>query len=320
MISSHEFSKWNEPMLSFLPAPVIGVLNSLLLLLNTLVWCLLLYIPALLKLTIPHKGFGVLCTKLIIRVAEMWVACNSGWMKLTQGTCWEVTGAEELKQESWYLVLSNHQSWVDILAMQRVFHGKAPFLKFFLKQQLVWVPVIGLAWWGLDFPFMKRYSRQYLVKHPEKRGEDMKVTRRACEKFQHTPVSIMNFVEGTRFTPAKHAAQKSPYTHLLPPKAGGVGFVLDAMGDSVKTLVDLTIAYPGGAPTFWQFLCGQVPEIKMEIHTVAIPDNLKGRNYMADSEYRRNVKLWLAEQWQAKDQRLTQMLGQVPASAPAASD
>jgi len=116
-------------MLSFLPAPVIGVLNSLLLLLNTLVWCLLLYIPALLKLTIPHKGFGVLCTKLIIRVAEIWVACNSGWMKLTQSTCWEVTGVEELKQESWYLVLSNHQSWVDILAMQRVFHGKAPFLK-----------------------------------------------------------------------------------------------------------------------------------------------------------------------------------------------
>ena len=212
-------------MLSFLPAPVIGVLNSLLLLLNTLAWCLLLYIPALLKLIIPHKGFGVLCTKLIIRVAEIWVACNSGWMRLTQGTRWEVTGAKELEQESWYLVLSNHQSWVDILAMQRVFHGKAPFLKFFLKQQLVWVPVIGLAWWGLDFPFMKRYSRQYLVKHPEKRGEDMKETRRACEKFRHTPVSIMNFVEGTRFTPAKRAAQKSPYTHLLPPKAGGVGSV-----------------------------------------------------------------------------------------------
>jgi 1-acyl-sn-glycerol-3-phosphate acyltransferase len=316
MIGSLEFSKWNELMLSFLPAPVIGVLNSLLLLLNTLIWCLFLYIPALLKLIIPHKGFGVLCTKLIIRVAEIWVACNSGWMKLTQSTRWEVAGAEELKQESWYLVLSNHQSWVDILAMQRVFYGKAPFLKFFLKQQLVWVPVIGLAWWGLDFPFMKRYSRQYLVKHPEKRGEDMKSTRRACKKFRHTPVSIMNFVEGTRFTPAKHAAQKSPYTHLLPPKAGGVGFVLDAMGDSVQTLVDVTIAYPGGAPTFWQFLCGLVPEIKMEIHTVAIPENLKGRDYMADSEYRRNVKLWLAEQWQAKDQRLTRMLG----SAPAASD
>lgn len=299
-------------MLSFLPAPVIGVLNSLLLLLNTLIFCIFLYIPALLKLIVPHKGFGVWCTRLIIRVAEAWVACNIGWMKLTQSTRWEVTGADELKQESWYLVLSNHQSWVDILAMQRAFHGKAPFLKFFLKQELVWVPVIGLAWWGLDFPFMKRYTRQYLVKHPEKRGEDMKATRRACEKFRYTPVSIMNFVEGTRFTPAKHAAQKSPYTHLLPPKAGAVGFVLDAMGDSIQTLVDVTIAYPGGAPTFWQFLCGKVPQIRMEIHTVPIPENLKGRDYTTDSAYRRSIKMWLAEQWTAKDQRLTRMLAQTP--------
>lgn len=100
-------------MLSFLPAPVIGVLNSLLLLLNTLVWCLLLYIPALLKLIIPHKGFGVLCTKLIIRVAEIWVACNSGWMKLTQSTRWDVTGVEELKQKAgiWCLV-TTRAGWI----------------------------------------------------------------------------------------------------------------------------------------------------------------------------------------------------------------
>jgi 1-acyl-sn-glycerol-3-phosphate acyltransferase len=40
--------------------------------------------------------------------------------------------------------------------LQRIFHGRIPFLKFFLKQELIWVPVIGLAWWALDFPFMKR--------------------------------------------------------------------------------------------------------------------------------------------------------------------
>src|SRR5690554_7159951 len=116
-------------MLSFLPAPLIGILNSILLGINTLFWCLLLYIPAILKLIVPHKGFRVLCTKATIWVSESWVACNTGWMKLTQGTRWQVTGAENLKRESWYLVLSNHQSWVDILAMQRVFNRKAPFLK-----------------------------------------------------------------------------------------------------------------------------------------------------------------------------------------------
>ncbi len=297
-------------MLSFLPAPVIGVLNAILLGINTLFWCLLLYIPAVLKLIVPYKGFRVLCTRVIIWISESWVACNTGWMTLTQGTRWQVQGADELQRESWYLVLANHQSWVDIMAMQRVFNRKAPFLKFFLKQQLIWVPVIGLAWWGLDFPFMKRYSREYLIKHPEKRGEDLTATRIACEKFRYTPVSVMNFVEGTRFTPAKHARQKSPYARLLVPKAGGVAFVLDAMGDAIQTLVDVTIAYPGGAPTFWDFMCGRVKEIRMEIHTVAIPEHLKGRDYSTDAEHRRNVKDWLAVQWQAKDDRLATMLGE----------
>ena len=295
-------------MLSFLPAPLIGILNSILLGINTLFWCLLLYIPAILKLIVPHKGFRVLCTKAIIWVSESWVACNTGWMKLTQGTRWQVTGAENLKRESWYLVLSNHQSWVDILAMQRVFNRRAPFLKFFLKQQLIWVPVIGLAWWGLDFPFMKRYSREYLIKHPEKRGDDLIATRKACEKFRYTPVSVMNFVEGTRFTQAKHDKQKSPYQHLLVPKAGGAAFVLDAMGDSIDTLVDVTIAYPAGAPTFWDFLCGRVPEIQLNISTRSIPEHLKGRDYSSDAEHRRNMKDWLGELWRAKDERLSRML------------
>lgn len=295
-------------MLSFLPAPVIGVLNAVLLGINTLFWCILLYIPAILKLIVPIQGFRVLCTRAIIWISESWVACNTGWMKLTHGTNWQVTGDDKLQREGWYLVLSNHQSWVDIFAMQRVFNRRAPFLKFFLKKQLIWVPVIGLAWWGLDFPFMQRHSREYLIKHPEKRGEDLKATRKACEKFRYTPVSVMNFVEGTRFTPVKHQRQKSRYQHLLTPKAGGVAFVLDAMGDSIQTLVDVTIAYPDGAPTFWDFLCGRVGEIRLTIDTVTIPEQLKGKDYTADAEHRKQIKDWLQALWTGKDQKLAAML------------
>ncbi len=294
-------------MLSFLPAPVLGVIAAILLALNTVFWCLLLYIPALLKLIVPVSGFRILCTRVIIWISESWVACNTGWMKLTQPTRWDVEGADQLRRQGWYLVLSNHQSWVDILAMQRVFNRKAPFLKFFLKKELIWVPVIGLAWWGLDFPFMKRHSREYLIRHPEKRGEDLITTRKACEKFRHTPVSVMNFVEGTRFTPAKHASQKSSYTHLLTPKAGGAAFVLDAMGDAIETLVDVTIAYPGGAPSFWDFLCGRVSEVRMRISTRSIPEYLKGRDYSSDAEHRRNMKAWMASLWAEKDQMLSEL-------------
>ncbi|WP_166266917.1 acyltransferase [Marinobacter caseinilyticus] len=291
-------------MLSFLPAPLLGVIAATLLAVNTVFWCLLLYIPALLKLMIPHQGWRVLCTKLIIVLSESWVACNTGWMKLTQSTQWRVEGDDQLKRQSWYLVLSNHQSWVDIFAMQRVFNRKAPFLKFFLKKELIWVPVIGLAWWGLDFPFMKRYSKEYLAKHPEMRGKDMATTRKACEKFRATPVSVMNFVEGTRFTPAKHAQQRSPYKHLLKPKAGGVSFVLDAMGDSIETLVDVTITYPKGAPTFWDFLCGRVAEVDMVIEIVPIPTELRNQ----DEKKRGDVRSWVSSIWEAKDQRIERIL------------
>ncbi len=109
-------------MLSFLPAPVIGVLNSLLLGLNTVFWCLLLYIPAVFKLVIPHKGFRVLCTRVIIWISESWVACNTGWMKLTTipaGT-WKAPTSSSARAGIWCSAII--ESWVDILAWHRVFN------------------------------------------------------------------------------------------------------------------------------------------------------------------------------------------------------
>ena len=118
-----------------------------------------------------------------------------------------------LARHEWYLMTSNHQSWADILVLQKVTNRRVPSLKFFLKQELIWVPLLGLAWWALDFPFMKRYSRAQLEKRPELKGKDMETTRKACEKYAHYPVSVMNFFEGTRFTEEKHRQQNSPYRH-----------------------------------------------------------------------------------------------------------
>lgn len=292
-------------MLNRLPAPLVGLIAALLLALNTLFWCVLLYIPALLKL-IPIRPWQLFCTHVIIYIAETWVACNSGWMRLTQRTQWQVEGLEGLSHEGWYLVLCNHQSWVDIFALQHVLNRRVPFLKFFLKKELIWVPVIGLAWWGLDFPFMKRYSLEYLAKHPEKRGKDMETTRRACAKFRTRPVSIMNFVEGTRFTQAKHDKQRSTYQYLLKPKAGGIAFVLDAMGDSISQLLDVTIAYPEGRPTLWQFLCGRVPRVVMQVEKRVIPEELR-QPLSGGAQNRGQVKQWLAELWAEKDAKLARM-------------
>ncbi|WP_017937268.1 acyltransferase [Zestomonas thermotolerans] len=299
-------------MLSFLPAPLRGVLALLLLIANTLFWCWFLFLVALVKLCIPARPVRKLCNLLSNWIAEIWIAGNSGWMWLTQKTDWNLEGREQLKYDGWYLVTSNHQSWVDILALQHTLNRRMPFFKFFLKQELIWVPVIGLCWWALDFPFMKRYSKAYLEHHPEKRGEDIRTTRRACEKFRDVPVAIFNFLEGTRFTSAKHDAQGSPYRYLLKPKAGGIAFVLDAMGDQLKSLVNITIHYPDGIPSFWDFLCGRVRQVVMRYHRQPIPAEFIGRDYNEDEAFRLAFQEWVNQLWQDTDEELERLHREYP--------
>ena len=203
-----------------------------------------------------------------------------------------------------YLVTSNHLSWADVVLVQILLNKRVPQLKFFLKKELIWVPVLGLCWWALDFPFMSRHSKQYLAKHPEKKGEDLEKTRKACEKFQDTPVCIYNFMEGTRLTPVKHARQRSPYKHLLKPKSGGVGFVMGAMGNQIKEIIDITIKYQGSPPSFWDFLCGRCPATHLHVELVKIPEHFLGKNYMEDREFRAEIQRWVNSRWAQKDMLL----------------
>ncbi|WP_165665358.1 acyltransferase [Metapseudomonas otitidis] len=291
-------------MLSFLPAPLRGVLASLLLALNTLFWCWPLFAITLLRLLLPFQAVRQALNPLVSFIHESWVSCNKTWMDLVRRTRWDVQGMEGLDYQHSYLVTSNHQSWVDILVLQYVFNRRIRPLKFFLKQELIWVPVIGLCWWALDFPFMKRYSKAYLAKHPEKKGKDLETTRRTCDKFRHNPVGIFNFLEGTRFTPAKHAQQASPFRYLLKPKAGGVAFVLDAMGEQLEALLNITIHYPGGNPSFWALMAGQVGEVVVRIEALPIPAGFLGRSYDQDEAYRKDFQLWVNQLWERKDAEL----------------
>ena len=209
---------------------------------------------------------------------------------------------ETLSLKDWYLVVANHQSWVDILVLQKIFNRKIPFLKFFLKKELIYVPVIGICWWALDFPFMKRYSAAFLAKHPELKGKDVETTRKACEKFRYKPVSVMNFLEGTRFTPEKHEKQQAPYAHLLKPKAGGISFVLNAMGEHLHKLLDVTIYYPKGSPSFWDYISGKVQDIRVRVRVLPIEPGWIG-DY-EDPQYRQQFQQWVNQLWLDKDQQL----------------
>jgi len=191
--------------------------------------------------------------------------------------------------------------------LQTIFQGKIPFLKFFLKKELIWVPFLGIAWWALDFPFMKRYSREFLKKYPHLKGKDIEITRKACQKFKTKPVSVMNFVEGTRLTKAKHEKQNSQFHHLLKPKAGGIAFVLGSMGEYLNSLVDVTIFYPCGVKNFFEFLCGQVTHIDVRVEIASITEDLLG-DYFNDPVYREHFQNWVNRVWEKKDKDLDQLL------------
>jgi 1-acyl-sn-glycerol-3-phosphate acyltransferase len=213
-------------------------------------------------------------------IGEIWIDINSHIFAAVNDTRWEIEGVDDLKRDSWYLVMSNHQTWVDIVALQTALNRRVPFLKFFIKQELIWFPFLGLAWWAMDMPFMKRYSKSYLAKHPEKKGMDLEITRQACQKFRDTPTSIINFIEGTRFSEAKKV-------------------------------------YPGEPPNFWNLFCGEFEHVVIHVEQKPVEDWMVTGDYSNDREYRRQFHQWLTTLWQEKDEHIVRVKAEIDSSAQA---
>jgi 1-acyl-sn-glycerol-3-phosphate acyltransferase len=245
-------------------------------------------------------------------MAGTWIALNVLGLKAGGRMRWEVCEPEGLPRDAWYLVTCNHYSSVDIVIVQWLFNRRLPMLKFFLKRELFWVPALGLAWWALEFPFMRRYPRALLDRRPDLRQRDLDTTRRACERFRQAPVCVFNFLEGTRFTPEKRDRQPSPYRHLLVPRAGGIAQVVSTLGDRLHGWLDVTIVYPGGTPTFWHLISGQIPCVRVEVNELPIDPAWLGRDYLADHTFREGFQAFVRELWARKDARVEAMLGMPP--------
>lgn len=292
-------------MLSFLPRPLVGGLAYILYWCNSFIWFAPIFLFGFFKI-IPLDFTRKLINYVLDFSAQSWVTINTAIQQLTIKTEFDVKGLEQLQRDEWYMVIANHQSWVDIMVLQRVLNGKVPFIKFFLKRELLYIPFFGLAWWALDFPFMVRYTKKFIRKNPHLKGKDIETTKKACQKFKYKPVCVMNFVEGTRFTDEKHQRQQSPFTHLLKPKAGGTAFVLNAMGESLHKMLDVTIYYPQGAPSFFDFISGKEQKIMVRVNVMPIQPNMIG-DYNNDSEYRKNIQGQMNQIWLEKDELIERL-------------
>ncbi|MFZ5938358.1 acyltransferase [Pseudomonas sp. HS6-2] len=288
-----------------------GILTTTLLLLNTVVMICPLMVFALLKLVLQGRWRDY-ASAAVMWFAEAWSEVDKAIFALCIPTKWDIRGVENLRKDTSYLAVSNHQTWVDIPALIESLNRRTPFFKFFLKKELIWVPLLGLAWWGLDYPFMKRYSKAFLEKHPELKGKDLEITKAACELFKRQPVTVVNYLEGTRFTEAKHREQQSPYRYLLKPKAGGVAFVLAALGEQLDALLDVTIVYPGNkAPGFWDLLNGSISRVIIDIQVRELDPALWDGDYENDPAFRQTVQAWVNQLWLDKDQRIAQLRAEI---------
>ncbi len=293
-------------LLKKIKGPLTGSLALLTLLFSTLLCFIPILVLGLIKL-LPNQHLKINCSKMVDIIAQKWVGLNTFYIKKAKLVEWKITGLEHFKTENWHLVVANHQSWLDIVVLQSLFNRKIPVLKFFIKDQLKWVPFLGFSWWAMGCPFMKRYTPAYLAKNPHKKGKDIKATQKALQQFKQTPATLMSFIEGTRYTTEKKLKQQSPYQHLLKPKAGGIGFVISAMNQQINQLLDVTIRYPNGDHSLWNFLCNRINTIHVHIRQIPIPQQFLSASLIEDDKTQSEFRQWLNERWAEKDQLISTM-------------
>jgi 1-acyl-sn-glycerol-3-phosphate acyltransferase len=275
---------------------------------NTIFSTVIIFLLAVVKFFTPKGTARNRVTHLLSSVGEYWISFNKLMAWTIPGMKWDIQLPDDLNHKGRYLVFCNHQSWVDILVLQHCLNRRAPFMRFLLKQELIWVPFLGFCWWALDMAFLRRYSRAQLLKNPELRGKDLENAAHACEKLKHIPVSMMSFPEGTRFTREKHEKQNSPFKHLLRPRYGGIGQVLYSFDDALDELIDVTIIYPGGPPNLWQFVSGQIKRISVRVRLLPIGEEVRGKNFREDTKAKNALKTWLSDLWVEKEETINNQI------------
>ena len=279
-----------------------GIAAMLWIAVDTILGCIPLYLLGLLRLVSPPSLRGPL-SRAMHGIVQCWVAGNRLMFRVLGVTRVNARLPDALDRNGWYLVVANHQSWADILILQNTLHGHIPILKFFTKRQLIWVPLIGVAMWFLGFPYVRRLPRERIAADPSLAALDREATLDACRGFRDHPTSVLAFLEGTRFTLAKHAAQEQArFEHLLNPKLGGVSYVVSALSDRMDAVLDVTLIYPDGVPTFWSLLQGECPGVDVIVERRPLPEAVHAAD--TPEAAREALRPWVEDLWRAKDRRL----------------
>ncbi len=284
-----------------------GAVTIVLLAINLVVSASLVLLFGFFAWIIPNKTWRHHGIKITARVPIWWMDINRLLIHLSAHQTFDIQGPQDLNPKGTYLMISNHQDWLDILIINDYFNRKTPILKFFMKKELLWqLPVAGLACYFLGYPFLHRHKKSDIRKNPELKGKDIETAKKACAKFKEFPTTIINFVEGTRFSAAKHERQQSPYRHLLKPKAAGIAVVYQEMHQHLDGIIDVTVQYSNKPISLWKFVSGGIDTIALHYQVLPVDPALVG-DYYNDRLFRKRFQAWLNELWQQKDALLERL-------------
>ena len=274
-------------------------------------------------ISVPLYGAGLAKTllgskqgdKAVLSIANHWINTNNRLLDtLMPERDWRISVPDDLKKDGRYLLVCNHQSWVDTSVVQYVSESRLPITRFFAKHELLYIPIVGQAFYFLDFPMMKRHSKAQIAKNPALATRDLEEARRACGLLADKPFVLLNYLEGTRFSKDKHARQNSPYQHLLKPKAGGFALAIASLGDKIDGILDMTVVYPDGVPDYGELWAGKMTRLGVDIRHLDMDErlftDLKDGKYDSDETVKAELFDFLDKVWTAKDERVGQMMSE----------
>ena len=256
--------------------------------LNLVFWCVPLLVLVVLRgIAPPARAWTQAAGEAVYRWA---VAFDDWWLRGVSGAVWHCPDPPPARDAP-CIVIANHRSWADVFLIQSAVAKRGPIVKFLCKRELVWIPILGLIFLAFDFPVVRRRGSRRLPES-ERRAVDRQRVRDACVTLRARPAAMLTFVEGTRFTPEKHARSASPYRTLLPPRAGGFEAIAASLEGDGAVVLDMTLDYPRTAD-FWAFLGGAAGDIEVRAHAFPLPEVLDA-----------GPRHWLDARWRAKDAAL----------------
>ena len=291
---------------------ILAYIKGIIALTLVVLWLIILFsmfFPiSLLKILIPVRPIQHLVTNILLGYVWLWIGFVNLMGKWVSGIEFDVQGLDDIDKKGRYFIIANHSAWTDIIILFHLYHGRMPFPRWFMKRELIWIPMIGYVCWAVDMPFMYRVTADRIKKNPKLKGKDMEITRRKCEKFRDRPIVVTNYLEGTRFSREKHSRQKSPYKHLLMPKYGGAAFALNAIGEQLDGIIDMTVVFsPGVDPSGMNYILGRVRKVVVRARILPVPMHILSRNLQEDQQAREEFRAWVNEIWDHKDRQIDQI-------------